>query len=148
VVSHVRVGEGAHSPLVAEGEADLVIALERHEALRAMNEMLGDSATMIWYDAVWQPLDIRLGKAPLVSVQSIEAEAARRGIRLHRVFRDDLEDPRTQNTAVLAKIASKGLIPGVTPEHYRQAMADLMEGGMLERNLALFERLLMGDPPR
>lgn len=35
VVSQVRLGETVHTPLVSRRSADLVIALERHEAQRA-----------------------------------------------------------------------------------------------------------------
>jgi indolepyruvate ferredoxin oxidoreductase beta subunit len=141
VISHLRIGASAHSPLVAEGAADLVLALERHEALRAMRSMLRDSGTMAWYDASWQPLDVRLGRAPEVSRKDIESEAARRGIASHRVHVRDLEDPRMQNVAVLAEAARAGLVPGLSPSHYRQAMGDLMEGPTLEANLGLFRAI-------
>jgi indolepyruvate ferredoxin oxidoreductase beta subunit len=36
VVSQIRLGASAHSPLIPAGQADLAIGLERHEALRAM----------------------------------------------------------------------------------------------------------------
>jgi indolepyruvate ferredoxin oxidoreductase beta subunit len=141
VISHLRIGASAHSPLVAEGAADLVLALERHEALRAMRSMLRDFGTMAWYDASWQPLDVRLGRAPEVSRKDIESEAARRGIASHRVHVRDLEDPRMQNVAVLAEAARAGLVPGLSPSHYRQAMGDLMEGPTLEANLGLFRAI-------
>ena len=35
VVSHVRIGEGAYSPLIAKGCADAIIAFEPAEAVRA-----------------------------------------------------------------------------------------------------------------
>lgn len=141
VVSHLRIGAGAHSPLVAEGAADLVLALERHEALRAMRSMLRDSGTLAWYDASWQPLDVRLGWAREVSRKDIEGEAARRGIASHRVHVLELEDPRMQNVAVLAEAARAALVPGLSPSHYRQAMGDLMEGAALDMNIALFDRI-------
>lgn len=144
VVSQLRIGEGAHSPLIAEGEADLVLALERHEALRAMRSMLRDAGTLAWYDASWQPLDVRLGKAPEVSAAMIEAEAARRGIAAYRVSTRDLGDPRMQNVAVLAEAARLSLVPGVSPSHYRQALGDLMEGAVLAANLSLFARIAGG----
>ena len=141
VLSHLRIGPGAHSPLIAEGEADLVLALERHEAMRAMRSMLRDSGTMAWYDASWQPLDVRLGRAQAVGRQAIEAEAARRGVALHRVHVRDLDDPRMQNVAVLAEAARAALVPGLSSSHYRQAMGDLMEGSTLEANVALFRAI-------
>jgi len=40
VVSEIRLGETVHSPLIGNGQADLVVALERHEALRAALQFL------------------------------------------------------------------------------------------------------------
>jgi len=36
VVSHVRIGEGAHSPLIARGTADVIIGFEAAEAVRVL----------------------------------------------------------------------------------------------------------------
>jgi indolepyruvate ferredoxin oxidoreductase beta subunit len=137
VVSHLRIGAGAHAPLVGDGEADLVVALERHEALRAARAMLRDGGTLVWYDVVRQPLGVRLGEEREVSRDDVEDEARRRGAAVHRVLRDDLGDARMQNVATLAVIARRGLVPGVLPRHYEEALADLLDGPALERNLAL-----------
>ncbi len=144
VVSHLRVGAGAHSPLVEEGTADLALALERHEALRALHSMLRDGGTLAWYDASWQPLDVRLGIGAEVSRADIEAEAAARGVSSHRVAEPGLGDPRMQNVALLAAVCRLGLVPGVEPRHYEQAMGDLMDGPMLAANRELFRRLSAG----
>jgi indolepyruvate ferredoxin oxidoreductase, beta subunit len=144
VVSHLRVGDGAHSPLIEEGTADLVLALERHEALRALRSMLRVGGAMAWYDASWQPLDVRQGAATEVNRGDIEAEASARGVAAHRVFVGGLGDPRMQNVAVLAEAARRGLVPGLAVRHYEQAMEDLMDGPMLEANRELFRRLAAG----
>lgn len=139
VTSHLRIGKGAHSPLVAPGTADLVIALERYEALRAMRDMLKSGGTLLWYDVAWEPLDVRLGESSALEGGEIEAEAAARGCRAIRVFREALADPRSQNVVLVGELARRGLIPGLKPEHCRAALADLLEGALLERNLALFD---------
>ena len=63
VVSQLRIGPNVHSPLIREGKADLVIALERHEALRAAQAFLKPGGTLVYYNVVWQPLDVRLNNA-------------------------------------------------------------------------------------
>lgn len=138
VVSHVRIGRGAFSPLVMERSAHLVAALERNEALRAMNSHLMDGGTLAYYDAVWQPLLVRLGRESPVSREALSRECARRSIREERVLRDDLDEARMQNVALLARISSGGLIPGLSREHYEAALADLLDGAVLQRNLELF----------
>ena len=139
VSSHLRLGQGAHSPLVEAGRADLVVALERCEALRALRAMLAPSGVLLWYDASWQPLEVRLGKARAVETEDVFAEAAARGVVARRVFREDLDDPRQQNMALVADIAGAGLIPGLGLEHYRTALADLLDGAALAKNIAVLE---------
>mgnify|MGYP001765995231 CR=1 FL=1 len=141
VVSHLRIGEDVHSPLIPVGQADIAVALERHEALRALNGSLKDGGTLVWYDTVWQPLEVRVGAAPEVAAETIAQECERRRVKNIRVRVDDLPDTRMQNVALLAAICRDGLIPGVKREHYEAAMEDLMEGKMLEKNRGLFTKL-------
>lgn len=139
VVSQVRIGVHAHSPLVPRHQADLVVSLERHEALRALDEFAKIGGTLIYYNTVWQPLEVRLGIAKEISPEDVETACRQLGVRLIEVSQPDLKQARMQNVALLACIDRHGLIPGVTGDHYRQAMKDLMDGKMLEKNLALFE---------
>ncbi len=139
VVSQIRIGGEVHTPLVARHQADLLISLERHEALRALTEYGRSGATLIYYNTVWQPLDVRLGDAGEVSVETIETQCRQMDVDCIEVYHPDLEDVRMQNVALLARIDKEGLVPGVTSDHYRQAMEDLMAGSMLKKNMALYE---------
>ncbi|MDF1593267.1 MAG: 2-oxoacid:acceptor oxidoreductase family protein [Desulfobacterales bacterium] len=142
VVSRLRFGAGVYSPLIPAGEADLVVALERHEALRGVNTALKDGGTLIYYDTVWQPLEVRLKKAPPVDENTVAETCRKRDIREISVFRPDLKESLMQNIVVLAHISGESLIPGVTTAHYKTAMADLMSGAMLAKNMALFDEEL------
>lgn len=141
VSSHLRIGASAHSPMVSRGRAQLVVALERHEALRGASEWAAPGGTLVYYDAEWQPLPVRLGQAQAIDAAAVAAECDRRGMTCARVFVEDLPDTRMQNVAVLAEIARRGLLPGVGRECYRQALSDLLSGPALEANLELFDRL-------
>lgn len=136
VSSHLRLGR-SRSPLVSEGGADLVVALERTEALRAAGSMLKTGGTLVWYDADWQALDVRTGENPAVTEQDVRSAAAARGAKAFRVLRDDLPDARMQNVAVVAELVRRGLIPGLGLAHAEAALADLMSGDALAANLAL-----------
>lgn len=136
VTSHLRLGR-SWSPLIPDGGADLVIALERHEAVRAADDMLRAGGTMIWYDTSLQPLDVRMGLVSTLETDDIQQVAEAREIRAIRVCLDDLPDSRMQNTALVASILSHELIPGLGKNHVRKAMKDLMTGAVLEANLAL-----------
>ena len=139
VESQLRIGPAVHTPLIPAGLADLVVALERHEAMQGLLRMAKKSSTLIYYDTVWQPLDVRLGRAGEVTTALLQTRSEERGVHLIRVHDPDLTDARRQNISVLAQVGRLGLIEGVSTDHYRQAMQDLMAGGMLEKNLALFE---------
>jgi indolepyruvate ferredoxin oxidoreductase beta subunit len=142
VVSNLRLGSQAFSPLIRPRSADLVVALERHEALRGGIEFLRPGGTLVYYDAVWQPLAVRLRRESQATPEAVEEAAAAGEFRLLRVFVDDLADARMQNVAVMATLAREKLIPGVSPGHYEAALDDLLQGAVLESNLALFRRLV------
>jgi indolepyruvate ferredoxin oxidoreductase, beta subunit len=137
VVSRIRVGLAAGTPLIAARQADLVVALERHEALRGLSQV-AEGGTLVYYDTVWQPLAVRMGEAAEVSSTALEAVCKERKVRPVRVFDPDLADARQQNMRVLATIDRQGLVPAVRQPHFLQAMDDLMAGEMLAVNRRLF----------
>lgn len=139
VVSQIRLGDLVYTPLIPAHTADLVVALERHEALRGVQGALRDQGTLIYYDTVLQPLGVRLGTELEISTADIDRVCAERGITVHGVSRPDILDPRMQNIAVLAQIHHLGLVPGLHTEHFLQAMEDLLTGSMLAANLELFQ---------
>jgi len=142
VVSNLRLGEGAHSPLIRPGHADLVVALERHEAVRGGAEFLKSKGTLVYYDAIWQPLSVRLRVDPAALQKDVEEVAGARDARVVRIFDDELSDSRMQNVVVLATLAREKLVPELMSEHYESALSELLSGSVLEANLALFQRHL------
>lgn len=139
VISNLRLGNGVHSPLIAQNEADLVIALELHEALRGANTFLREGGTLVYYNTVWQPLDVRLNLAEPITEKMISQHCRKLSIKEMCVVKADLVDSRMQNTVVLANIDKHNLIPGIQKNHYLQAMDDLLQGRRLEKNIKLFE---------
>ena len=122
VVSQIRIGEKIHTPLIPRGQADLVVALERHEALRAIAGALKNGGTLVYYNTVWQPLPVRLNQDKEVSEEMISRACSNRQIKEYKVSIPDLDDPRRQNIAVLSVIDQQGIIPGIETGHYQAAM--------------------------
>ncbi len=137
VSSTVRVGPDVFSPLIEPGKADIVLALERTEAFRACRDMLKDGGTLMYYDAYWQPLPVRLNETGDILAENITEYAASRNIRVERVFEENLPDVRMQNTALLSRALRRGLLPFVTVEEMRLAYSDLLADPVLARNLKL-----------
>ena len=140
VVSQIRIGEKIHTPLIPRGQADLVVALERHEALRAITGALKNGGILVYYNTVWQPLPVRFNQDGEVSEEALSRVCSNRQIKEYNVSIPDLEDPRMQNIAVLSVVDQQGIIPGIESGHYKAAMTDLMQGTMLVKNLSLFQR--------
>lgn len=144
VASQIRIGQEVHSPLVIPKSADLVVSLERTEAMRGASEYLKPEGTLIYFDARWQPLPVRLGKAKEITAENVKEFCESNSFNLIRIYSEELPDPRMQNIALLAGICSNKLIAEVEVRHYEEAMNDLMSGSMLENNLKLFRAALAG----
>ena len=140
VVSHLRLGENVYTPRITPGEADLVVALERLEGMRAAVEQLRPGGTVIYYDTEYQPIHVRMGRFDYPENEDLAAAVQRRGGRIERVYIDDLPDPRMQNVAVLGRLASLNLIPLVTREIFEEQLKDLIKPAVLEQNLAVFAK--------
>lgn len=52
VVSHVRVGDEIHSPLIPKGQADVILAFEPAEAVRCLPYLKADGAVVVNKKAV------------------------------------------------------------------------------------------------
>jgi len=139
VVSQIRMGKEIHTHLIPKGQADLVVALERHEALRAITGALKNGGGLVYYNTAWQPLPVRLNQEKEVNEKVISDICSQRQIKEHRVIRQNLSNPQMQNIAVLAVIDQTSLIPGIETRHFEAAMKDLMSGEMLAKNMRLFK---------
>lgn len=138
VVSRIRCGKRAHSPLMMQKTADLVLGMEVHEAMRSLRTALKKTGTLVFLDVSWQPLPVRLGQADeITSKDVIEASKGVKATAI-RVDTQSMKDSRMQNMALLGTIAAQNLIPKVKTEHYTLALKDLLSGDMLNDNLSVF----------
>ncbi len=142
VQSHLRLGEGIHSPLIQKNKADLVISLERTEALRGINNYLKHKGTIIYYNTSWQTLDVRLRNKKEVQAKDIIKAAQKKEAELIEVYKDDLKEARMQNVVVLGEIAKRKMVPQIKREDYLKAIDDLMKGEKLKNNISLFKAIL------
>jgi len=63
VKAEVRLGRDGVAPRIGEGQADLVVAMERSEALKGLR-FLKPSGSFLLYDHVWTPTGVMLGADP------------------------------------------------------------------------------------
>lgn len=142
VTSHLRLGSNAKSPLIQPGFADLVISLERHEAIRGLVDFAKDESMLVYYDAVWQPLNVRLQKCAMMKEEDLLNSAGVKNVTLHKVFIENLEDSKMQNIALLAYICKNKIIENITEDNYINALNDMLPEHIAEKNLKLFNSLI------
>lgn len=152
VVSRIRCGEDVYSPLTLKGKSHLILALEVHEAMRALSSashvanppsptpVSEGKATLCFLDVTWQPLSVRTGEAKAITPEEVETLCRGTGIIYHRVESKKIKDSRMQNMALLGTLAGNRLIPGVEISHYQRAIEDLLQGDALKQNMALFQK--------
>ena len=138
VSSHIRLGEDALTPLVPEGGVDLVVALERLEALRGAAQYLKKGGKVIYYDAVYQPVSVRSGQAEYPSAEKVAAEIAAMGGTVFGVAAGEISDPRMQNSVLLGRLAAGGFIPGLAAGALEEIVKEIVPAAAQEENLKLF----------
>lgn len=77
VKAQLRLGDAEMGPDIRRGGADVVIAMELSEALKAV-DYLKINGDMIVYGHRWLPTDAMLGKAPYPTAEEVAGEVAKR----------------------------------------------------------------------
>lgn len=136
VFSHVRIGEGAHTPLVGRGRADLIVAFEPAEAVR-MLPFLRPGGMVVTSDRPLVPVSAMTG-GPAYDLDGIMARLAALGERCVVVDAaralDELGSGRVLNVVLLGAAARTGAL-GLTVDDVRGALEELLPERLLDLNL-------------
>ena len=123
VFSHLRLGEGVYSPMIARGEADLILAFEPGEAVR-MLPYLKEGGQIVVSSRPVMPVTATLGgssysaeemirflRAHVRNLMVVEAESALR----------DVGSPKVLNLILLGAALKSGAL-GLTEDEIRSAV--------------------------
>jgi indolepyruvate ferredoxin oxidoreductase, beta subunit len=80
VKAQLRIGRAASGPAIPEQGADLVIATEVSEALRAVR-YVKPGGDFVLFASVWQPAAVMLGKAPYPALATVVEQVKAAGAR-------------------------------------------------------------------
>jgi indolepyruvate ferredoxin oxidoreductase beta subunit len=138
VSSHIRLGADALTPLVPDGGADLVLALERLEALRGAGQYLKKGGKVIYYDTAYQPVSVRSGQVRYPSTDEVAEQVGSMGGEVSVVSLADIQDPRMQNSALLGRLAALKTIPGLGAGTIEEVLKEMVPPAALEENLRIF----------
>lgn len=107
VSTHVRFGPKVFSPLIKEGEADILVAFEELEAMRYLH-YLRPNPTVILNEQRLNPPSVSLGKERYP--ENIAESLSRRAARFKKIAGKDLAlqagDIRTLNIVLLGTLSS------------------------------------------
>jgi indolepyruvate ferredoxin oxidoreductase beta subunit len=144
VVSHVRLAERVWSPLIKEGEVDLLLAFEKLEAAR-WSHYLKKNAVVIVNSYEQPPLSVSLGQEKYATDNEIVAALKRRTDKIYLIDGNkkarELGNVRTLNIFMLGCLATfapldvdvwKDTISRRLPEHLREINLKAFEMGRKE----------------
>jgi indolepyruvate ferredoxin oxidoreductase beta subunit len=150
VTSHVRFGQKIHSPVISPGAADLVLAFELAEALRAASHLRRGGVVLV-NTARLPPPVVSLGLHRYPDDPLGEMRAA--GIRVHGVdagtIARALGDLRLVNAVMLGAVAGFLPFPAADLEALIVARFATRKPALADANRRAFVagRLAAGGPP-
>ena len=141
VKAELRLGAEGGGPRIDEASADLVVAMERSEALRAIY-YIKPSGHFLLYDHVWEPTGVQLGVDDYPSLEDVSSEIEAFGAALTVLEPADLpkiDDRKASPNVFLlgAAVANPRVADLVGPEVLEQVLAARWPK-QAELNLAAF----------
>jgi indolepyruvate ferredoxin oxidoreductase beta subunit len=123
----VRLGREGVGPRIGDKTADLVVSMERSEALKGIR-YAKPGGTFILFDQVWEPTGVMLGDDPYPTLEQV-AEEIRDGVE-RLIVLDPADLPTVDGRPVQPNVYVLGAMLGVL------RLAELLDAGTVERILA------------
>lgn len=140
VFSHARIGEGANSPMIAKGQADLIIAFEPGEAVRQFPFLKEDGAVVVSRRPVY-PVSTMIGKSSYDGeemIRYLQAHVKRLTVVDADKAAEELRSTKTLNVVLLGAAIRSGEL-GLTKEDMEQAIRQRVPEKLWELNLRSLE---------
>jgi len=146
VVSDLAIGyDPTESPFCANGEADVLIALEVLEAVRSMPKLKQNGIAVVNTTA-YQPLTVRIskGKIQYPTLKAIESELKKVASKLLMVpaqkDAQTLGVSRTMNMILIGALVANTTILPFTREEIITGMKSILPAKYIEVNIRAFEK--------
>ena len=140
VASHVKTG-AIHSPLVRQGKADMVLALEPLEGLRIGVDYLSPEGIAIINTVAEDPVDVKVGAAAYPPIDSICATLAQIGRKVVAFDAGKLAleagSAKCVNVVMLGAACASGQLP-FPEEALLDAIKNRLPAKLVELNLKAF----------
>lgn len=123
----IRLGRENVGPRIGEHAADVVVAMERSEALKGLRYVKPDG-TFLLYDHVWEPTGVMLGTDPYPTLEQV-SERIGSAVR-ELIVLDPSALPNVDGRQVQPNVYVLGAMLGVP------RLGELLETSTVERTLA------------
>jgi indolepyruvate ferredoxin oxidoreductase, beta subunit len=139
VTSHVRWGEKVQSPMVGQGEADFLLALEKLETLRYL-DMLRPGGTVLVGEVKIPPISVSAGQATYPEDREIQAVLAQHAGQTLFLPTQSLAkqagDARAHNVVLLGSLSV--LLAQISEESWLEVVAERVPARHIELNVEAF----------
>lgn len=138
VITQVRYGEKVASPIIEQGEADIILAFEKMEALRWL-PYLKKAGTILINDQEIPPMPVIIGNAKYP--ENVFQKIADTGADIKSI--NAVELARESGTAKAANVVLLGLLAKnmtIDKETWLQAVKENVPQKVLNINLTAFEK--------
>ena len=136
VFSHVRIGEGANSPMIAKGQADLIIAFEPGEAVRQLPFLREGGAVVVSRRPV-MPVSAMIGKTSYdgeAMIQYLQNHVKHLTVVDADKAAEELKSTKTLNVVLLGAAIRSGEL-GLSEEDLEKAIRQRVPEKLWELNL-------------
>lgn len=137
VVTQVRYGKGVASPIITQGEADIILAFEKLEALRWLSYLKKGGSILI-NDQRIDPMPVIMGSAeyPLDAIETIQSLTDNVIVIDALQIALDAGNPKSVNVVLLG-LLSKYL--QINNEYWLEALEENVPAKFLDANIKAFE---------
>jgi indolepyruvate ferredoxin oxidoreductase beta subunit len=144
VMSHLRIStKDQFSPLIPEGQCDLLVSLEPVEGLRILDTYGNPRVMTLLNTRPIHPIDVISGNAIYPEVSKVISkikELSRRVWTLNATeIALEMGDPIFSNIVMLGALCAIGVLP-INRQGFESIIRDLLPSRLLEENLKAFDK--------
>jgi len=144
VMSHLRIStKDQFSPLIPEGQCDLLVSLEPVEGLRILDTYGNPRVMILLNTRPIHPIDVISGDATYPEVSKVISKIKELSKRVWTLNATEIAlemgDPIFSNIVMLGALCAIGVLP-INRQGFESIIRDLLPSRLLEENLEAFDK--------
>lgn len=138
VVTQIKYGDKVYSPIIGDGEADIIVSFEKLEALRAL-PYLKEGGTIVTDSREINPMPVITGDAvyPHEAIDQLKAVVPNVIVVEAAKVAEELGNVKAQNIVLLGALVKQ---LGLDEVDWKDLVAKNVPAKMVDLNLAAFEK--------